>query len=233
MDRHYTFDRCKFARVRAHGGEREISFARVHERAGGPLRFIDFSVLAPGADIGCHTHTDDNEELYVIVEGRGLMSLDGEEFEVQPGDVILNRAGGSHGVVVRRRDEFLLIRQYRFIVGEHVWAIPSGGVEPGEDPALAAAREMEEETGYRAHAPLRHLFGYYPSYGCGNQRFELFLADDPVQVREAPDPQEVMSTRWFAKHEVAAMIARNEIVDGLSLTPLLAVLLKDAGLLAK
>jgi ADP-ribose diphosphatase len=139
----------------------------------------------------------------------------------------------SVGVVVRRGDQFLLIRQFRFIVGEHVWAIPSGGVEPGEDPSNAAAREMEEETGYRAQAPLRHLFGYYPSYGCGNQRFELYLADDPVQVKEMPDPQEVMSTRWFPKQEVVAMIARNQIVDGLSLTPLLAVLLEDSGLLAK
>ena len=97
-DRHYRFGGCRFERVRAHGGEREISFARVLERANGPLRFIDLSVLAPGADIGVHTHADDNEELYVVVEGRGLMSLDGDRFEVQPGDVILNRAGGSHGL---------------------------------------------------------------------------------------------------------------------------------------
>jgi len=139
----------------------------------------------------------------------------------------------SVGIVVRRGDDFLLIRQYRFIVGEFVWAIPSGGVEPGEDPAAAAGREMEEETGYRAQGPLRHLFGYYPSYGCGNQRFELYLADDPVRVRETLDPQEVMSAQWFSRREVAAMIARNEIVDGLSLTPLLALLLEDAGVLAR
>jgi len=139
----------------------------------------------------------------------------------------------SVGVVVRRGEQFLLIRQYRFIVGEYVWAIPSGGVEPGEDPAVAAAREMEEETGYRTGRPLRHLFGYYPSYGCGNQRFELYLAEDPIQVKEMADPQEVMSTRWFSRQELLAMIARNQIVDGLSLTPLLALLLEDAGLLAK
>lgn len=131
------------------------------------------------------------------------------------------------GVVIRRGDEFLFIHQYRFIVDEHVWAIPSGGVEKGETPAEAASREMEEETGYRPTQPLRHLLGYYPSYGCGNQRFELFLAEDPVQVRPSPDTQEVISTRWFKKAEVLSMIERNEIVDGLSLTPLLLVLLRE------
>jgi 8-oxo-dGTP pyrophosphatase MutT (NUDIX family) len=129
------------------------------------------------------------------------------------------------GVVVRRADRFLFIRQYRFIVDEQVWAVPSGGIEKGEEPAAAAAREMEEETGYRPSRPLEHLFGYYPSYGCGNQRFELFLAEDPVPSGRGPDPQEVMGTRWFERDEVLEMIRRNEIVDGLSLTPLLFVLL--------
>ena len=109
LERHYRFARSRFQRVRAHGGEREISFARVLERAGGPLRFIDLSVLAPGADIGWHTHAEDNEELYVVVQGRGLMSLDGEEFEVQPGDVVLNRPGGSHGLKNTGEEELRIV----------------------------------------------------------------------------------------------------------------------------
>jgi ADP-ribose pyrophosphatase len=131
------------------------------------------------------------------------------------------------GVVVRRGDEFLFIHQYRFIVDEHVWAIPSGGTEEGESFAEAAAREMEEETGYRPSKPLQHILGYYPSYGCGNQRFELFLAEDPVAVREVEGTDEVIRTRWFGKTEVLEMIGRNQIVDGLSLTPLLLVLLQE------
>ena len=133
------------------------------------------------------------------------------------------------GVIVRAGDEFLFIRQYRFIVDQHVWAIPSGGVEEGEGLAEAASREMEEETGYRPSKPLQHLLGYYPSYGSGNQRFELFLAEDPVRSSAAvPDSREVISTRWFKREEVLAMIERNEIVDGLSLTPLLLLLLREA-----
>jgi ADP-ribose pyrophosphatase len=42
--------------------------------------------------------------------------------------------------IARRGDEFLLIRQYRFIVDEHVWAIPSGGVEKGESERLLIPR---------------------------------------------------------------------------------------------
>jgi len=94
----FKFEGCAFERVRAHGGAREISFARVVSRRRGSIRFIDLSVLTPGADIGCHTHEEDNEELYVVVSGKGLMTLDGEEFEVGPGHVILNRPGGTHGL---------------------------------------------------------------------------------------------------------------------------------------
>lgn len=94
----FNFERCTFQPVRAHGGARDICFARVIERGGVPLRFIDLSVLPPGADIGRHTHATDNEELYVIVSGHGRMLLDGEEFDVGPGDVVLNRPGGTHAL---------------------------------------------------------------------------------------------------------------------------------------
>lgn len=97
-ERVYSFRTSSFERVRAHGGQLEISFARVLERARGPLRFIDLSVLGPGADIGAHTHRTDNEELYIVISGRGLMRLDDREFEVGPGAVILNRPGGTHGL---------------------------------------------------------------------------------------------------------------------------------------
>jgi mannose-6-phosphate isomerase-like protein (cupin superfamily) len=94
----FHFGRCTFERVHAHGGEREIAFSRVLARSRGPLRFIDLSVLPPGSDIGTHTHEMDNEELYIVVSGRGVMVLDGREIEVGPGHVILNRPGGTHGL---------------------------------------------------------------------------------------------------------------------------------------
>lgn len=94
----FNFQSSAFEKVHAHGGEVAIAFARVLERNRGAIRFIDFSVLGPGADIGKHTHAADNEELYVVVSGKGWMTLDGREFEVGPGDVVMNRPGGTHAL---------------------------------------------------------------------------------------------------------------------------------------
>ncbi len=130
------------------------------------------------------------------------------------------------GIVARRSDEILLIRQYRFIIDQFVWAIPSGGVERGEDPAVAAERELVEETGYRAERITR-IHSYFPSYGCGNQEFHLYLAEGITSGSEPFDRNEVLETRWFPRDEVRRMILDEKIVDGLSITPLLYLFASD------
>lgn len=61
------------------------------------LRFVIYTELPPGTSIGYHTHEND-EEVYVILEGLGTMTIDGEAHEVRAGDVILNKPYGSHGL---------------------------------------------------------------------------------------------------------------------------------------
>jgi quercetin dioxygenase-like cupin family protein len=61
------------------------------------LRFIIYSELKPGTSIGYHTH-ENNEEVYVILAGKGMMTINGEPHEVHAGDVILNKPYGSHGL---------------------------------------------------------------------------------------------------------------------------------------
>ena len=97
--RHFTFESLDFSRVIAHGGAGEIQFKRVvtggGERA---YNFLDMSIVPPGSEIGRHTHSSDNEELYIVITGRGRMQLDTQEFDVGPGHVIINGAGGTHGL---------------------------------------------------------------------------------------------------------------------------------------
>lgn len=132
------------------------------------------------------------------------------------------------GIVACRGSEVLLIHQYRFIVDEFVWAIPSGGTSEGESLGAAALRELEEETGYTAETitPFMHC---YASYGCSNQRFEIFKAEGLTKLDTAFDSTEVLSIRWFKRDELSDVIQKNGIVDSLSLSPLLRLLLEGDG----
>ena len=63
-----------------------------------PLQFMHYTVLPARASIGAHTHGDD-EEVYVVLEGNGIMDVDGEKVSVKKGDVILNRPFGTHSLL--------------------------------------------------------------------------------------------------------------------------------------
>ena len=62
------------------------------------IDFIERVVVPPGSNIGFHRHGD-NEEMYAVLAGTGLMKIEDEEVGVEKGDMILNPAGGSQGLI--------------------------------------------------------------------------------------------------------------------------------------
>ena len=98
--RELRLDALELAQVRAHEGAGLIGFRRIFgaEDFASACDFADYAVLPPGSSIGVHRHGDD-EELYLVLEGEGTMTLDGRTFRVGRGSVVLNRAGGEHGLV--------------------------------------------------------------------------------------------------------------------------------------
>jgi mannose-6-phosphate isomerase-like protein (cupin superfamily) len=92
----WSFRDALFETVDAHGGAGTVEAARVLDRGRvHGCRFIDLTIVHPGSTVGIHTHEED-EELYVIIDGRGIVNVDGDRFEVEPGDVILNPSHGTH-----------------------------------------------------------------------------------------------------------------------------------------
>jgi mannose-6-phosphate isomerase-like protein (cupin superfamily) len=95
---YFSFARATFVETVAHAGSGRIRTMRVIDAAHrSGFRFIDLTELPPGTSVGVHRHGDD-EEVYVIIRGHGRMLLDGETFDVGPGDVIRNVPGGTHGL---------------------------------------------------------------------------------------------------------------------------------------
>jgi mannose-6-phosphate isomerase-like protein (cupin superfamily) len=82
-----------------HEGKGQGKDARVFEAADfdTPLKFINYAELEPEASIGVHRHGE-NEEVYVVLAGSGVMTVNGERRAVKTGDVILNKPGWEHGL---------------------------------------------------------------------------------------------------------------------------------------
>ena len=73
------------------------AFERGAEDVVGPWECVDYMTIPPGTQFGVHIH-DGSEELYVILKGTGTALLDGTEHVVGPGDFLMLRNGGAHGL---------------------------------------------------------------------------------------------------------------------------------------
>jgi mannose-6-phosphate isomerase-like protein (cupin superfamily) len=78
------------------GSGRGVDLLKLGEMAG--VLSLGRITLEPGATIGEHAHPN-TEDLYLILEGRGVGVLNGERFPVGTGDLFLVKAGGSHGLI--------------------------------------------------------------------------------------------------------------------------------------
>jgi len=104
----------------------------------------------------------------------------------------VGRARGIHAAVILAIDEaedgrhVLLVDQYRVPLGRRCIELPAGLVgdeEEGEDASIAAARELEEETGFLP-GRLESLGQYFSSPGMVSESFTLFRAHDLVKTGE-------------------------------------------------
>jgi len=130
-------------------------------------------------------------------------------------------------VVVDNRQRVLMMWRHRFIVDRWVWELPGGYLDPDEDPAACAAREVEEETGWRLRR-LELLLSFQPMVGTVDQENLVYLARGADWTHDEPDVNEAEKIGWIPLDDIQSMIAGGEIVGAGSVTGLLAVLLARA-----
>ena len=95
---------------KSHGGTGVVALYEIWEQANfkSNIDFCDRVVIPPESAIGYHQHGS-NEEMYIVLEGEGLMTIEGDEVVVKKGDMILNPIGGKHGLVNNSKSDIDLL----------------------------------------------------------------------------------------------------------------------------
>lgn len=120
--------------------------------------------------------------------------------------------GGACILAVDDDDSVYLVRQYRYPYGAVIAEIPAGKLESGEEPAVTAARELEEEVGVKAE----HILPYgvlYPTPGYTNERIYVFLATELKKSRTHFDDEEFINVVKMPFAELLEKVIRGEIHD--------------------
>ncbi|HHV57806.1 MAG TPA: NUDIX hydrolase [Firmicutes bacterium] len=117
-------------------------------------------------------------------------------------------------------ETLLLVRQFRYAAGEELWEIPAGKLEPGEDPAVCAARELSEETGY-APGDLKELARFYSSPGFSSEVLYLYEARGLRAGSGEKDDDEFLEVRRIPLKTALDWVARGRVHDAKTLIALL------------
>lgn len=127
--------------------------------------------------------------------------------------------GGALAVPVTSDGKLVLLRQYRFAAQGRLIEFPAGTVEPHEDPARTIKREIEEETGYRAHK-WDTLGKFFLAPGYSDEIIYAFLARDLEKLDVPPDgdEDEDIEVLLMTPQELEQAILAGEPVDAKSIS---------------
>ncbi|MGN1103704.1 MAG: NUDIX hydrolase [Candidatus Coproplasma sp.] len=121
------------------------------------------------------------------------------------------RHHGGACVLFVKEGKIALVKQYRYLYGKEIYEIPAGKMDEGEQPDLAAQRELKEETGYLAE--VKHLLDIYPTPGYTDEIIHIYFAENGEYVGEKLDEGEFLNCQFFAIDDVLKMIESGEICD--------------------
>lgn len=117
--------------------------------------------------------------------------------------------------------KIFFVRQYRHAFQDMLLEIPAGVMEDGEDPAVCAVRELEEEIGKKA-GKLEKLCEMYPTVGFCSEKIYLYFATELTEGVQKLDADEFVEIETYTLEEAIQMILNGEIRDGKTVAALFA-----------
>jgi ADP-ribose diphosphatase len=145
-----------------------------------------------------------------VLEPTGLRTT--REVITHPGSVVV--------LPVLPDGRIVLIRQYRHATRQFLWELVAGRIERGENPRRGAARELIEETGYRAKR-FRVFLDVFPTPGFLEERMYILLAEGLTLGEAEPEDDEKITVKSFTRKELEKMIRTGKLRDAKSIAGLL------------
>jgi len=138
---------------------------------------------------------------------------------------IVRHPGAAAMVPLLDDGRVVLIKQYRHAVGQFLWEVPAGTLEPNEDPLACARRELVEETGYEAET-FEKLTKIWPALGYTDEHVHIFIATGLTMAEQNLQDDEVLDAEPTAFDTALEMITRGEIQDAKTIIGLLLTSMK-------
>ncbi len=145
-----------------------------------------------------------------VIEPSGVRAI--REVITHPGSVVV--------LPVLPDGRILLIRQYRHATRQYLWELVAGRMDPGETPKAAAARELIEETGYRAKR-FRVFLDVFPTPGFLEERMFILLAEGLTAGEAEPEEDEKIVSGAYNRKELEEMIRGGKLRDAKSIAGIL------------
>ena len=144
-------------------------------------------------------------------------------------DLEIIRHPGAAAVVPLKEDgTVVLIRQFRHAAGGFIYEIPAGKLHPWEDPEACAARELEEEIGYRANR-LELLTSIFTAPGFTDEVIHIYQGTDLVLGQQRLDQDEILEIVEWPLDVAIARIRDRTIQDAKTIIGLQSVFLGKNG----
>ena len=133
---------------------------------------------------------------------------------------IVRHPGAVAMVPLTAEGEVILVQQFRLASNRIMLEIPAGTLEPGEEPQVAAERELQEEIGYRP-GRLTSLGGEFTAPGYTTEFIHLYLAEDLEAAPLAVDDDEFLEIVTLPLDEALRRVESGSIQDGKTIVALL------------